>query len=221
MKNALANQSAGPIKEHVLVLRPSFGSLARVTLRLVRYCRGGVLAHHRPRLGSPGHRLGTRGLLAPPLCRQARFFVVANYQSTVWRSQAFAEKSTPAPAEAIAPWAVPITHSTCLFGFAAIPSLREVCGGSGSLRETPQRPRRVSTPQAERKGAHCVARNNACLSERFLGSCPCILKMILRIAKRGASVTTHSVNAQVAARSNSNAGKSILQQQERMESSRA
>ena len=33
-----------PTKEHVLVLRPSFGSLARVTLRLVRYSRGG-LAH--------------------------------------------------------------------------------------------------------------------------------------------------------------------------------
>ena len=53
----------------------------------------------------------------------------------------------------------------------------------------------MSTPQAERKGAHCVARKNACQSERFRDSCLCILKMILRISKRGASVTTHSVSA--------------------------
>jgi hypothetical protein len=57
-----------------------------------------------------------------------------------------------------------------------------------------------------------MARNNAWLSEMFLGA---ILKMIMIIAKRGASVSPLSVNAQVAAWLNSNAGKSILQHQER------
>ena len=84
-----------PTKEHVLVLRPSFGSLAQVTFAWCDIPAEAWLT--QTSLGSPGHRLGTRGtLLTPPLRRQARFFVVANYQSTVWRSQAFAEKSNPA-----------------------------------------------------------------------------------------------------------------------------
>jgi hypothetical protein len=44
----------------------------------------------------------------------------------------------------------------------------------------------VRKPQAERKAAHCVARNNACLSEMFPGAHPCIPKMIMRIAKQEA-----------------------------------
>jgi hypothetical protein len=97
-----------------------------------------------------------------------------------------------------------------LFDFDAIPSLPEVCGGSRSLRDTPQRPRIIFTPQAERK-AHTALRETT----RAYQKCSRVRTRASQDdhenCKAGASVSVHSINAQVAAWVNSNAGKSILQ----------